>query len=87
MNLSALIVTAMTLIACTSTETQTVDITRGDSRPVRPGATEHFTAPPQGADATVRTTPTTTRTWTRTADRRRAVRRRVEAHRVVAARP
>ena len=43
MNLSALIVTAMTLIASSSTEAQTVGITRGGSRPVRPGATEHFT--------------------------------------------
>ena len=43
MNLSALIVTAMTLIGSSSTEAQTVDITRGGSRPVRPGATDHFT--------------------------------------------
>ncbi len=43
MNLSALIGTAMTLIASTSTNAQTLDITRGDSRSVRPGPAEHFT--------------------------------------------
>jgi 4-carboxymuconolactone decarboxylase len=43
MNLAALTVTAMTLLVSASTEAQTLDITRGSSRPVRPGATEHFT--------------------------------------------
>jgi 4-carboxymuconolactone decarboxylase len=43
MNLAALTVTAMTLLVSASTEAQTLDIARGSSRPVRPGATDHFT--------------------------------------------
>jgi 4-carboxymuconolactone decarboxylase len=41
MNLSALTVTAMALLA--STQAQTLNITRGGSRPVLPGASENFT--------------------------------------------
>ncbi len=43
MNLPVLIVTATALLASASAEAQTVDITRGGSRAVRPGPTENFT--------------------------------------------
>ena len=43
MNLPALIITATVLLASASTEAQTLDITRGGSRSVRPGPTENFT--------------------------------------------
>ncbi len=42
MNLPVLMVTAMALLAAAA-EAQTLDITRGGSRPVRPGPTENFT--------------------------------------------
>jgi 4-carboxymuconolactone decarboxylase len=43
MNLSTAMVTAMALVASASTEAQTLGITRGASRPVRPAPADHFT--------------------------------------------
>ena len=43
MNLFTAMFTTIALLASTSMEAQTMAITRGGSRPVRPGPTEHFT--------------------------------------------
>jgi 4-carboxymuconolactone decarboxylase len=43
MTLSTAMVTAMALLASASTEAQTLDITRGASRPVRPAPADNFT--------------------------------------------